>query len=170
MQFKTSRFIISIKTILYLIAFVLSWVFLAIILKRFDSKIGLELPAIIRPVGLFIVVVGTIIGLSCVFIFVTHGQGTPVPFDPPQKFVATGLYRYVRNPMFIGAFLALLGFGMFLLSVSVLILAIVAILLAHCFVVLVEEPGLERRFGESYRCYKKSVSRWLPKLSNRVGN
>ena len=60
-----------------------------------------------------------------------------------------------------------IGFGLFQRAVSVLLLAVGASLLAHLFVVFVEEPGLERRFGESYRRYKQSVNRWLPVLHSQ---
>jgi protein-S-isoprenylcysteine O-methyltransferase Ste14 len=79
-------------------------------------------------------------------------------------FVAMGPYRYVRNPMYVGAILALLGGGLIVRSVSVLLLAVVFWTLAHLLVLLNEEPSLERRFGESYLRYKQRVHRWLPSV------
>lgn len=152
----------------YLITFVASWVFLALLLQRCDAKIGLRLPTIMRPLGLPVIAIGAFIGLTCVCRFVTRGRGTPVPFDPPREFVSTGFYRYVRNPMFIGFLLALFGFGMLRLSATILLLVVGAFFLAHCFVVFVEEPGLERRFGDSYRRYRKEVNRWLPTFRSRI--
>lgn len=159
---------LPLRTTLYLIGFLSFWASVAIFLQRFDSEIGIELPTVMRPLGLPLMMIGALIGLPCVFIFVTQGNGTPVPFDPPKKFVVMGCYRYVRNPMFIGSFLAILGFGMVLLSASVVGLAFAAFLLAHFFVVFIEEPGLERRFGDSYLLYKQSVNRWVPRFRRDV--
>lgn len=100
--------------------------------------------------------------LSCVALFVVRGEGTAAPFDPPRRFVASGPYRFVRNPMYLGAALVLSGFGLYSRSPSVLGLVALAALFVHLFVVLVEEPGLESRFGEGYRDYKVRVKRWSP--------
>ena len=75
---------------------------------------------------------------------------------------AVGPYAYVRNPMYIGGFILLVGFGLFHSSVSILLLSIILLLLFHLFVILVEEPTLERTFGESYMEYKKRINRWIP--------
>jgi len=159
----------AIRTALYMSGFVALWGWLAVSVQQFDPKSGIALPGAARPLGVAVMAIGATIGLLCGFLFAAQGYGTPVPFDSPREFVGTGPYRYVRNPMYIGGLLLLIGFGMFQLSVSVLLLAIGASLLAHVFVVFVEEPGLERRFGENYRRYKQSVNRWLPSLRSRHG-
>jgi len=74
-----------------------------------------------------------------------------------------GPYRHVRNPMYIGGFVLLIGFGLYHHSASILILSLVLIIFIHLFIVLVEEPGLEQRFGSRYLAYKQSVNRWIPK-------
>ena len=78
--------------------------------------------------------------------------------------MAFGPFRYLRNPMSLGAVIAMLGLGLYESSVLILLLALALFLFFHVIVVCVEEPGLEKRFGESYRDYKRSVNRWLPKL------
>jgi protein-S-isoprenylcysteine O-methyltransferase Ste14 len=78
--------------------------------------------------------------------------------------VAAGPYRYVRNPMYVGAFGILVGAGLIIQSPSVIGLAILFLVLTHLLVVLYEEPSLTRRFGETYRRYKSAVHRWLPEL------
>jgi protein-S-isoprenylcysteine O-methyltransferase Ste14 len=96
--------------------------------------------------------------------FVVRGRGTPFPLDPPVVFVPTGPYRYVRNPMYIGGALVLAGYGLLQQSASVVLLSVLFLLGAHLLVLLLEEPGLERRFGDSYAAYKQAVNRWLPRV------
>ena len=105
---------------------------------------------------------GAALALACGAAFVVAGRGTPAPFDPPRELVPVGPYRFVRNPMYVGAAALLMGFGLFERSLAILALAVAGLILAHLFVVFAEEPGLERRFGDSYRSYKASVRRWIP--------
>jgi protein-S-isoprenylcysteine O-methyltransferase Ste14 len=147
--------------------FVTLWVWLATLVQRFDALLDIVPPEWLGPVGWLIGVAGAAICLTCVVLFVTVGRGTPAPFDPPKVFVAIGPYRYLRNPMYVGAILALLGGGLVVRSFSILALAAGFWLLAHLMVVLYEEPVLERRFGESFVAYKRQTNRWLPRLPDR---
>ena len=108
-------------------------------------------------------VVGGVIAFTCIATFVTRGEGTPAPFDPPRKFVAAGPYRYVRNPMYVGGFIVLLGFGLIERSPAILLFTLPWLLLAHLFVILYEEPHLRSTFGETYEEYCRTVRRWLPR-------
>ncbi len=144
--------------------FVTLWIWLASLVTRFDPLFSAVPPDGLRPIGWVIGVAGGAIGVTCVILFLTRGRGTPAPFDPPKVFVATGPYRYVRNPMYVGAVLALTGAGLIVQSVSILVLAAAFWTLTHVVVVLHEEPDLERRFGESFVRYKAQVHRWLPKV------
>jgi protein-S-isoprenylcysteine O-methyltransferase Ste14 len=99
--------------------------------------------------------------------FVFHGRGTLAVFDPPAAFVPHGLNRFVRNPVYIGYVTGLLGLGLCFRSVSMLLFALVAFLLIHTFVVLVEEPGLRKRFGHEYEDYCRAVPRWIPRFTQR---
>jgi protein-S-isoprenylcysteine O-methyltransferase Ste14 len=144
--------------------FVALWVWLASLVRRFDPLVGGLAPEWLRPVGWLVGAAGFAIGLSCVYLFLTAGRGTPAPFDPPKVFVATGPYRYVRNPMYVGAVLALIGGGLAVRSVSILALAGVFWALSHLMVVFHEEPALEKRFGESFVQYKGQVHRWMPRI------
>jgi protein-S-isoprenylcysteine O-methyltransferase Ste14 len=106
---------------------------------------------------------GAFLVLLCLWNFVVRGKGTGAPFDPPRVFVATGPYRYVRNPMYVGAAVFLLGFGLFERSPSILVLSAILLTCAHLFVILYEEPELEARFGATYLAYRRDVRRWIPR-------
>jgi protein-S-isoprenylcysteine O-methyltransferase Ste14 len=93
-------------------------------------------------------------------LFAVQGRGTPLPLDPPRTLVVAGPYRYVRNPMYVGALLALLGYAAWFQSAWLLGYAGAVALAFHAFVVLYEEPHLGRVFGEAYRRYCEAVPRW----------
>jgi protein-S-isoprenylcysteine O-methyltransferase Ste14 len=118
----------------------------------------------VRYAGLIPLTLGACLVLWCLKEFVVHGRGTPAPFDPPTQLVIQGPYRYVRNPMYIGLFLVLIGEAMLYTSFFVLLYALVLIAAAHVFIVFYEEPTLRRKFGESYKQYLRSVPRWLPRM------
>jgi protein-S-isoprenylcysteine O-methyltransferase Ste14 len=92
------------------------------------------------------------------------GQGTPAPWDPPKKFVVRGPYRHVRNPMIIGVLLMLLAEAMVLQSWPITGWMIVFFIGNAIYFPLVEEKGLEKRFGQDYRQYKAHVHRWIPRI------
>ncbi len=97
--------------------------------------------------------------------FARTGGGTPAPVAPTQHLVVTGLYRYVRNPMYVGVLLLIFG-QMLLFSSAALLAYGVAVWTAfHIFVVFFEEHRLEREFPEEYRAYVASVPRWIPRLT-----
>src|SRR5437867_9103651 len=137
---------------------------MAVTVQRFDNRIGFSFPAWALAAGVILMTAGGMIAIICVVTFVWKGNGTPAPFDPPKEFVVTGPYKYVRNPMYLGAFLLIPGFALYRNSVSILGLWIFAIVLSHLFVVFFEENRLEKRFGMSYLEYKKTVNRWIPKI------
>jgi protein-S-isoprenylcysteine O-methyltransferase Ste14 len=92
------------------------------------------------------------------------GRGTPAPFDPPRRLVIRGPYRFVRNPMYIGAGLALSGAALFYESLPLLIYGGAFLLACHLFVLSYEEPTLKRTFGPDYEAYCHRVRRWWPRL------
>lgn len=106
---------------------------------------------------------GLALALWSVLTFARYGEGTPAPWDPPTKFVARGPYCFVRNPMILGVFLLLLGEAVQFRSVP--LFAWLAIVLAGnlLYIPLIEEKGLEQRFGSTYSEYKKRVPRWIPR-------
>jgi len=109
---------------------------------------------------------GSLVALWCIFTFATIGQGTPAPFDPPQRLVIRGPYRFVRNPMYIGAGLALAGAALFYRSLPILGYTVFFFLVVHLFVVGYEEPTLRRTFGQEYAAYCERVGRWWPRFRN----
>lgn len=137
------------------------WVWLAAWVRSYDARIPVDLPAWLRPVGVVLAVAGALLAGLCIATFVTRGRGTPAPFDPPREFVASGPYRWVRNPMYVGAAAVILGAGLVVSSPSIVLLSLFFLLTMHLFVVLYEEPTLAARFGASYDRYKAAVHRWL---------
>ena len=107
---------------------------------------------------------GMIISLWCIFTFVFLGKGTPAPFDPPRRLVTRGPYRFVRNPMYVGAGLALAGAALSYQSLPLLGYAAVFLVIMHLFVIVHEEPTLRQTFGRDYEAYCAKVGRWWPKL------
>lgn len=158
------RLFAAIRSALYASGFVLLWWWIVSSARSFDSRIPVTIPEGARIPGVVIVIIGACIGVWCIAAFSLIGKGTPAPFDAPREFVASGPYRYVRNPMYVGGLAVIIGAGLILRSPSALVVAILAVFLAHIFVLVHEEPTLEERFGESYLKYKKSVNRWLPRL------
>ena len=157
-------FFVAVRAFLYAAGFVLLWGWLAGSVRRYDAGLGIGLPSGSQPLGIVLAVPGALLVLACLGSFILRGHGTPAPFDPPVVFVPTGPYRYVRNPMYVGAALVLAGYGLFQRSFSVMLLTAGFLLMMHLFVILLEEPGLERRFGSSYAAYKRAVNRWLPRI------
>lgn len=117
-----------------------------------------------QSTGLVIGSIGALIALACVAAFVGLGKGTPAPFDPPRRLVVRGPYRYVRNPMYMGAMLVLGGTAMYYRSLWIAAYAVVVLLAANLVVILYEEPALRRSFGAEYEAYCRRVRRWRPGL------
>jgi protein-S-isoprenylcysteine O-methyltransferase Ste14 len=113
--------------------------------------------------GLVLGVSGTALALSCVLTFAFLGRGTPAPFDPPRRLVVQGPYRVVRNPMYIGAAMALSGAALFYESAGLVAFTGLFVLATHLFVVWYEEPTLRRLFGEEYEAYARRTGRWWPR-------
>ena len=103
---------------------------------------------------------GISVYLRCVWDFATRGLGTPAPVDPPKRLVVEGLYRWTRNPMYNGVFLAILAQASLARSIDILAYFACLALGLHLFVVLYEEPYLRNQFGPAYAAYCSAVPRW----------
>jgi len=117
----------------------------------------------IRYAGLPLIVIGAAGLLWCIWQFFAEGRGTLAPVDPPKELVVNGLYRVVRNPMYVSVMLVLLGETLYFASAGIFIAAIIFFLATHLFIIFYEEPHLEKQFGDSYEEYRKRVGRWFPR-------
>jgi protein-S-isoprenylcysteine O-methyltransferase Ste14 len=108
---------------------------------------------------------GGLILLWCAWDFAVVGRGTPAPIDAPKCVVVSGLYRFVRNPMYVGVELVVLGEAWLFSSPRLLGYALLLGLCFHLFVVFYEEPTLTKQFGGPYQKYCQAVPRWIPRLS-----
>ena len=122
------------------------------------------MPGGVRFLGIAVIAGGVLGYLWCAWDFATKGLGTPAPIDPPRALVAQGLYRYVRNPMYVSVLLVLLGESVFFESRRLLLYAGIVWLVVHSFVLIYEEPTLRRKFGAAYDEYCRRVPRWLPRF------
>jgi protein-S-isoprenylcysteine O-methyltransferase Ste14 len=113
--------------------------------------------------GLLALMVGVLLFAASLTRFAVQGQGTLAPWDPPRRLVVAGPYRYVRNPMISGVFFVLVGEALLLRSTPHLWWAAAFALVNLVFFAAVEEPQLERRFGDEYRTYCRHVPRLVPR-------
>jgi len=109
-------------------------------------------------------VIGTTVLIWCFWDFLVKGKGTPAPINPPKELVVSGLYKYVRNPMYVGILLVILGHFLWFGFWNLLIYAAVVFAAFSAFVIFYEEPTLKRNFGAAYEDYLKRVPRWIPKF------
>ncbi len=115
--------------------------------------------------GLALLAIGVTLFVACLRRFAGEGQGTLAPWDPPRELVVTGPYRWVRNPMISGVIAVLLAEAFLLRSAPHLGWAVVFAGINLAYIPLVEEPDLQRRFGDSYRRYRENVPRVVPRLT-----
>jgi protein-S-isoprenylcysteine O-methyltransferase Ste14 len=132
-----------------------------LILRWFGITLVPEQWTLPNFVGLGLTIVGAAVLLRCVLRFATEGKGTISPLDPTQRLVVHGLYRYSRNPMYVGAMLLLLGEAVFWQSLVLAGYAVFVFIGFNLFIVLHEEPRLKRDFGAEYELYFQNVRRWL---------
>jgi len=122
-------------------------------------------PSVLAMVaGTLLIATGLAVYLHTAFWgFALQGRGTPAPIAPTQKLVVIGLHHYVRNPMYIGVLLIILGQAALFTSCTLLFYAVFLWLAFHLFVLLYEEPTLHKQFGSEYDAYRKRIPRWFPK-------
>jgi protein-S-isoprenylcysteine O-methyltransferase Ste14 len=120
---------------------------------------------IARVLGAALIVAGLPILLDSFARFALQGLGTPAPVMPPKRLVVTGLYRHVRNPMYVAVTALIAGQGLLFGSVTVLGYGAIVWAGFFLFVVAYEEPALGEQFGDEYRRYRANVRRWLPRMT-----
>ena len=112
--------------------------------------------------GLLCIGLGAALLAACIVEFARSGRGTLAPVDPPRELVVRGLYRYVRNPMYLSVTTIILGELLLTGSRALVVYWMIWFAAVNLFVSGYEEPTLRRRFGASYDRYTQRVGRWLP--------
>jgi protein-S-isoprenylcysteine O-methyltransferase Ste14 len=120
--------------------------------------------ALFVAIGMGLIVAGFSLWLWTVRLFRRIGRGTLAAWDQTSVLVVEGPYRYVRNPMITAVAILLVGEALLIGSVWILAWAAAFLAINFTYFLCFEEPGLERRFGERYRAYKRNVPRWIPRL------
>lgn len=139
--------------------------FLVIVPQRILATSGIVRPpeiGLAQLAGILVVALGLGLVLWCLATFAFIGRGTAAPFDPPRQLVVAGPYRWVRNPIYIGAAVAMLGAALFFGSGALVLYAVVVLVVTHLLVIFYEEPHLRRVFGQPYEDYLHRVHRWIP--------
>jgi len=155
---------IALKTLIFSIlvpgtvAGIIPW-----LLLQGSGNLVLRIPSI-WMIGLFPLLLGVGLYLWCAGAFTFIGKGTPAPIDAPKVLVVQGLYRWVRNPMYIAVLSVVIGEAILFHSILLVEYALVLWGVFHMFVVFVEEPLLRSQFGASYETHFRTVPRWLPRL------
>jgi protein-S-isoprenylcysteine O-methyltransferase Ste14 len=163
------RTIREAATFIFIRAVTYATLFVGFLLVFLPARV-LSWSGIVRPgsigaaqiAGVIVGTSGALLALWCIATFIVIGRGTPAPFDPPRRLVVAGPYRLVRNPMYIGAALALAGAALFYESWALLAYCVAFTLVMHLFVVVYEEPALRATFGDAYVRYCEQVRRWWP--------
>ena len=119
-------------------------------------------PAPFRTLAWILIATGLLPLLESISRFVWAGRGTLAPFAPTETLVVSGLYRFVRNPMYVADLAAISGQAILFRSVSLVVYGLVIWLGLHLFVTRYEEPTLRRKFGTSYDAFCNNVPRWIP--------
>jgi len=146
-----------------LILLILPW-WIRTALAAYDTRWGdqlIVLPA--RVLGVALALAGAGLFAWCVWLITNQGRGTIMPWDPSTRLVVRGPYRHMRNPMISAVLFMVAGQALIWGSWLTGALALFFFTVNHVYFILSEEPGLEKRFGESYREYKAHVPRWLPR-------
>ena len=124
---------------------------------------------VFQHVGLVFIALGVVAYVWCSGSFVFYAKGTPIPFTPTKELVVTGLYKYVRNPLYIAGMLVLLGETLLFLSKGIFIYTLIMFGVFNIHV-LMEENHLEDTFGKKYEQYRKDVPRWIPRFKSYKEN
>ena len=134
------------------------------LLTRWQAREPLPYWAPVRVLGAILLVAGLIALVGAFVRFVVEGFGTPAPVAAPERLVVGGVYRYVRNPMYVAVLAAIVGQALLLGRLALLLYAGAAWLVVAAFVRWYEEPTLARRFGADYEAYRRAVPAWWPRL------
>jgi protein-S-isoprenylcysteine O-methyltransferase Ste14 len=134
------------------------------------AHVQLDLHDPIHLLGLLCIGLGVGLLVACIWEFARSGRGTLAPVDPPSQLVVRGLYRYVRNPMYLSVTTIVLGELLLTQSRGLLTYWAIWFAAVNLFVIGYEEPTLRRQFGASYERYSQTVPRWIPSFRSRAAN
>jgi protein-S-isoprenylcysteine O-methyltransferase Ste14 len=157
-----------VKAIILLPGTVLVFVPAVILLTTRGPELAFELVPPVQArfwVAFLAATAGLALGAWTAALFMKFGEGTPAPWDPPKRLVVRGPYRHVRNPMITGVLLVLFAEALLLQSLPIAVWMMIFFVGNSIYFPVVEEKGLERRFGNQYRDYRDQVPRWIPRLS-----
>ncbi|MCC6300665.1 MAG: isoprenylcysteine carboxylmethyltransferase family protein [Anaerolineales bacterium] len=152
----------AIKTILYM-GF-MHGVFTVYLPYQLSMRTQIFDLGIFRYLAIPFWILGALIIVQCSMDIIRRGRGTPAHLDPPKELVIAGWYRYVRNPIYLGAMLFQVGFILWFGSMLAMVYAFLFFIAFHLLILAIEEPILRNQFGAAYEEYCRSVPRWLPKL------
>jgi protein-S-isoprenylcysteine O-methyltransferase Ste14 len=116
-----------------------------------------------RYIGIFFIISGIFIAISCLIDFVIKGRGSPIPFTETENLIVSGFYRFVRNPLYIAGVFVFLGEALLFQSIGIFIYCLIMFAVFNIQVIM-EEAFLKERFGEIYKQYYEAVPRWIPRL------
>jgi len=131
-----------------------------LIVKEKENDFGHPL-LLYHYIAIFLFMAGILITLSCIINFAKKGKGTLSPADPTKKLVIAGLYKYSRNPMYIGVMLVLIGESVFFQQINLWIYTATILIAFNLFIIFFEEPRLRKDFGTAYELYCKKTRRWI---------
>ena len=143
-------------------------VILVVLLLDVDRLWLPPLPGFLEILSWPLFIAGTTIIISSVYILFKYSGTSGAPGDPTQNLVDKGIYRWMRNPIYLGDILLLFGVGFNTRSILLTLLAVTSIPAFHYFVLKIEEPKTRNRLGEVYIQYKKNVPRWFPRLTKLI--
>jgi protein-S-isoprenylcysteine O-methyltransferase Ste14 len=163
MKMKFARHLLSIALLPFTVAVLVPlWLARS---NNISPAIGTTVPQMFaQVVGVLLLVIGLILFSTSLRKFVTEGEGTLAPWDPPRRLVVRGPYRYIRNPMISGVLFVLFGEALVLLSRPHFVWALIFLGANFIYIPLLEETGLRHRFGDSYVEYCRYVPRLIPRV------
>lgn len=119
---------------------------------------------VLQAIGVALILAGSAVLIHAFVRFVVDGLGTPAPVAPTEHLVVTGMYRHLRNPMYVGVLAVIIGEGLLLGRYELLVCAAVTFAVVYTFVRVYEEPKLRAMFGREYETYRAAVPGWWPRL------
>jgi protein-S-isoprenylcysteine O-methyltransferase Ste14 len=135
------------------------------LISRWRFQPGFFDSLLTRLAGAALILAGLIVLVDSFARFALRGEGTPAPMYPTRRLVVSGLYRHVRNPMYVAVVTAIAGQALLFADAGLLVYGVLVWLIFHTFVILYEEPTLKRTFADEYEFFRTNVPRWIPRLT-----